>query len=197
MEQISHYDERGPNWYWNNLSMGEHTGTHFDAPIHWATGQGYADGATDTIPAFRFVAPAVVVDCSREAAEDERFTMEPNHIVAFEAEHGRIPSGAWVLMRTDWSKRTDAASFINGREDGPHSPGPSPAAVRFLVEERDVNGFGVETVGTDHGQAFMFNPPFPAHTMMHGANKLGLASLKNLDQLPAMGRHPDRTPVED
>src|SRR5256885_3665454 len=57
IEQISHYDERGPVWYWNNIACGEHTGTHFDAPIHWVTGQAYRDGATDTIPVQRLVAP--------------------------------------------------------------------------------------------------------------------------------------------
>src|SRR5712691_4745896 len=50
IEEISHYDDRGPGWYWNNLSLGEHTGTHFDAPIHWVTGKDYRDGYTDTIP---------------------------------------------------------------------------------------------------------------------------------------------------
>ena len=105
---------------------------------------------------------------------------------AWEAKHGRIPAGAWVLMRTDWSKRTDPAAFLNGKEDGPHSPGPSAATMRLLVE-RDVNGWGVECVGTDAGQAFGFDPPFPAHNIMHGAGKLGLASLTNLDRLPPTG----------
>ena len=90
-------------------------------------------------------------------------------------------------MRTDWSKRTDPAKFLNAKDDGPHVPGPSAAAVKFLVTERDVNGFGVEAVGTDAGQAFAFEPAFPAHHLMHGNNKFGLASLTNLDQLPATG----------
>jgi hypothetical protein len=50
MEEISRYDERGPAWYWNNVSFGEHTGTHFDAPIHWISGRNLANNATDTIP---------------------------------------------------------------------------------------------------------------------------------------------------
>ncbi len=40
LEEISRYDARGPAWYWNNFSCGEHTGTHFDAPVHWVTRQG-------------------------------------------------------------------------------------------------------------------------------------------------------------
>ncbi|MGH9757591.1 MAG: cyclase family protein, partial [Candidatus Acidiferrales bacterium] len=64
LEEISHYDDRGPAWYWNNLSCGEHTGTHFDAPIHWVTGKDYPANATDSIPAQKFLAPACVIDVS-------------------------------------------------------------------------------------------------------------------------------------
>ena len=187
ISEISNYDERGPAWYWNNLKLGEHTGTHFDAPIHWVSGKDYSDGATDTIAVERMIAPAVVIDFSKEAAADEKFLCEPAHIQAFEEKHGRIPDGAWVLMRTDWSKRSDPAAFLNMKEDGPHVPGPSAACVKFLVEERNVNGWGVEAVGTDAGQAFAFEPAFPAHHLMHGANKFGLASLTNLDLLPPTG----------
>jgi len=185
--EISHYDNRGPAWYWNNIAMGEHTGTHFDAPVHWVTGQHYADGFTDTIPVQRFVAPACVIDCTREVVADERFALEISHIEAWEKRHGKIPAGAWVLMRTGWSTRGDSPAFLNMKEDGPHSPGPSAAAITFLVKERDVTGWGVEAVGTDHGQAFGFEPAFPAHNLMHGAKKFGLASLCNLDKLPPTG----------
>ena len=187
ISEISRYDERGPAWYWNNIACGEHTGTHFDAPAHWVTGSKFANGYTDTVPVQRFIAPAVVIDCSKEAAADEKFLLEPSFIEAWEGQHGRIPDGAWVLMRTDWSKRDDPEKFLNMKEDGPHVPGPSAAAVKFLVEERNVNGWGVEAVGTDAGQAFAFEPAFPAHHLMHGANKFGLASLCNLDQLPPTG----------
>ena len=187
MEQISQYDEHGVNWYWNNISMGEHTGTHFDAPIHWKTGKDYADGATDTIPVQRLVAPACVIDCSAEAAKNPDFLLEPHHIEAWEAKHGRIPAKSWVLMRTDWSRKATGAEFLNVQSDGAHVPGPSAAAIRFLAFGRDVNGWGVEVVGTDAGQGFRFDPPSPAHNIMHSANKLGLASLCNLDQLPPTG----------
>jgi kynurenine formamidase len=187
ISEISHYDSRGPGWYWNNISMGEHTGTHFDAPVHWVTGQHYADGFTDTIPAQRLVAPACVIDCTKDVAADEKFVLEVPHIEAWERQHGKIPAGAWVLMRTGWSTRGDSPAFLNMKADGPHSPGPSAKAITFLVKERDVNGWGVEAVGTDHGQAFAFEPAFPAHNLMHGAKKFGLASLCNLDQLPPTG----------
>lgn len=185
--EVSLYDERGPAWYWNTLTLGEHTGTHFDAPVHWVTGKDLPDNTTDTLPVGKFVAPACVLDFSAEAAADADFLLTPEHIEAWEAEHGRIPAGAWVLFRTDWSKREGPAAFFNADENGPHTPGPGAAAVALLANERDVLGFGVETVGTDAGQAGGFDPPFPCHTLMHGAGKLGLASLTNLDQLPATG----------
>ena len=186
MDVISRYDDAGPGWYWNTLTLGEHTGTHFDAPVHWVTGKDLRDNRCDTIPASRFVAAACVIDVSAEVARDPDFLLTPERIEAWEAQHGRIPAGAWVLMRTDWSKRTDPAHFLNVDESGPHSPGFRADASQLLIE-RDVVGVGVETIGTDAGQAGGFDPPFPNHTFMHGAGKFGLASLCNLDQLPPTG----------
>lgn len=187
IEKISQYDEAGPAWYWNTITLGEHTGTHFDAPVHWVTGRDYAYNTTDTIPVQQFVGPACVIDVSKESMEYEDFLLTREHVQAWEGENGRISPGAWVLMRTDWSKRRGREAFLNIKEDGPHSPGPHADCIRFLAHERDVLGFGVETVGTDAGQAANFDPPFPCHNLMHGAGKLGLASLSNLDQLPATG----------
>jgi kynurenine formamidase len=186
IEQISRYDEAGPGWYWNTLRLGEHTGTHFDAPVHWITGKDHTDNRTDTIPARRFVGPACVIDVSRECAADPDFLLMPEHILAWEAQHGQIPAGAWALMRSDWSRRADPVAFLNVAEDGPHSPGIHRSASELLIA-RDVLGVGVETVGTDAGQAGVFDPPFPNHTLMHGAGKFGLASLCNLDRLPPTG----------
>jgi len=187
VDVISHYDDQGPGWYWNTLHMGEHTGTHFDAPIHWITGKDRPENATDTIPARRFIGPACVIDVSAESAADPDFLLTPECITAWEGEHGRIPSGAWVLLRTDWSKRTTVTEFFNEDASGPHTPGFHKRASEFLAHERDILGVGVETVGTDAGQAGGFDPPFPNHTTMHGAGKFGLASLCNLDQLPPTG----------
>jgi len=195
IDQISRYDGKGPAWYWNTLRFGEHTGTHFDAPVHWITGKDLPDNACDTIPARRFIGPACVIDAGMDpksgavradsAADD--FLLTPSGIESWEREHGRIPAGAWVLLRTGWSRRTDPKAFLNVAADGPHSPGFRADASRLLAHERDVLGVGVETIGTDAGQAGTFDPPFPNHTIMHGAGKFGLASLCNLDQLPPTG----------
>ena len=184
--EISRYDARGPGWYWNNITFGEHTGTHFDAPIHWITGRDLPNNTTDTLPPAAFVAPACVIDCSAEAARDADFLLTADHLRGWEAKHGKIPSGAWMLMRTDWSKRTDPVAYQNFDETGQHTPGPDESAVRFLVE-RNLLGFGTETIGTDAGQAAHFRPPYPCHTFMHGAGRYGLQCLANLDLLPPTG----------
>lgn len=187
METISKFDDKGPAWYWNTIRMGEHTGTHFDAPVHWITGKDLPDNATDTIPAQRFVGPACVIDVSADVAQNEDFLLMPEHVTAWEQQHGVIPKHSWVLLRTGWSARTDARSFLNVRDDGPHSPGFYKSTSELLAHQRDVLGVGVETVGTDAGQAGTFDPPFPNHAIMHGAGKFGLASLRNLDKLPPTG----------
>ncbi len=186
MEEISAYDHRGPAWKWNNIHLSEHTGTHFDAPAHWISGRDLPRNAVDSIPPEDFVGPVCVIDCSAGAAMNEDFELTPEVIEAWEAENGQIPAGSWVLMRTDWSRRR-GAEYLNMREDGPHSPGPTPDGIRFLVDQRDIRGFGVETVGTDAGQGSHYVPPFPAHYILHGAGKYGLQCLANLDQLPPTG----------
>jgi len=185
-EEISRYDERGVAWYWNNFTVGEHTGTHFDAPVHWVSGKDLPENALDSINPRQFVAGAVVIDVSAKAAADPDYLLTVEDIVDWESKNGRIPPRTWVLLRTDWSKRT-TDDYVNRREDGAHTPGPSAQAVRFLVEERDAHGFGVETIGTDAGQAHLLDPPYPAHSLFHGAGRYGLQCLTNLDQLPATG----------
>jgi kynurenine formamidase len=186
METVSRYDARGPAWYWNTITLNEHTGTHFDAPIHWITGRDLPDNAVDTIPPAHFIAPACVIDVSKECARAADFLLGMKHIEAFEKAHGRIPAGAWVLMRTDWSKR-GVADYVNLTDDGAHTPGPSAEVMKFLAEKRDILGFGTETIGTDAGQAAHLSPPYPAHHFMHGKGKYGLQCLAHLDLLPPSG----------
>ncbi len=185
METISRYDDKGPGWYWNNITVGEHTGTHFDAPIHWVTGKDLPNNTTDTLPVQNLIAPACVIDCSKDAANNGDYLLTPATIQAWEAQHGTIPANTWVLFRTDWSKRSGAA-YANVQDDGAHTPGPTTEAVQLLVD-RGVLGFGVETIGTDAGQAHLMTPMYPAHTLMHGAGRYGLQCLCNLDQLPPTG----------
>jgi kynurenine formamidase len=186
LHEISRYDERGPAWYWNDITTGEHSGTHFDAPVHWVTGREGQD--VSQVPLTRLVAPAAVLDFSDRAAADADFLLEVNHIKEWEGQHGALPAGGWLLYRTGWDTRSgDQDRFLNANETGPHTPGVSVECARWLAEEAPVIGFGVETVGTDAGTAHSFDPPFPCHSSLLGAGKYGLTQLQNLALLPPQG----------
>ena len=131
--------------------------------------------------------PACVIDCSEQAAADPDYLMTVADIENHEKLHGRIPEGWWALMRTDWSKRTDPKAFVNRDHTGQHTPGPSEEAVRLLVHDRKVMGFGTESISTDAGMAASFSAPHPCHSLVHGAGRHGLQCLTNLDQLPDRG----------
>lgn len=186
LHEISRYDDRGPGWYWNWFEGGEHVGTHFDAPIHWATAKDGED--VSQVPARRLIGPAIVIDRSREATANPDYLLTRKDIDAFTAQHGPLPDGGWLLYRTGWDARAhDQDAFLNAGATGPHTPGIDPACARWLASETPLIGVGVETVGTDAGTAHSFDPPFPCHHFMLGAGKYGLTQLANLAQLPPVG----------
>jgi kynurenine formamidase len=175
---LSRFDERGPAWAWDALEIGEHVGTHLDAPVHWITGRDGEDVAS--VPPARLIAPAVVIDKSAEAAADPDYLLTIKDVRA----HEPIPEGAWLLFRTGWDARAhDQDAFLNGG----HTPGPDADCARWLAEECPIAGFGVETVGTDAGAAAGFDPPFPVHHFLLGAGKYGITQLANVAELPPTG----------
>jgi kynurenine formamidase len=186
LTEISRYDDHGPAWYWNDITTGEHVGTHFDAPIHWVTGRDGRD--VSQVPPRQLLAPAVVVDMSEECAADPDFLLEVEHVQAWQDEHGPLPEGGWLLYRTGWDARsTDQEAFLNADDSGPHTPGVSAACARWLAEQTPLIGLGTETVGTDAGGAHSFDPPFPCHSYFLGAGKYGLTQLQRLADLPPTG----------
>jgi kynurenine formamidase len=134
-----------------------------------------------------YMAPANVIDCSAQSAADNDFLLTADGVRTWEAEHGAIEKGEWVLMRTDWDKRNASeANFLNADANGPHSPGPSANCIEYILE-RGVIGWGTQCIGTDAGRAGGIQPPFPVHNLLRKANRYGLACLCNLDKLPPKG----------
>jgi kynurenine formamidase len=151
--------------------------------VHWLSGKGLDDVAS--VPPRRLVGPAAVLDFSLQANADPDFLLQRHHVEAWEAEHGALPEDGWLLYRTGWDRRVgDPASFLNGG----HTPGVAPDCARWLAEHTPILGIGVETVGTDAGQAASFaDQPFPCHWYFHQANKYGLTQLQRLAELPPQG----------
>ena len=186
VHEISHYDDRGPAWAWRWLEIGEHVGTHFDAPIHWITGRDGAD--LGSIPASELVGPVIVLDRVAQTEADPDYVVTVDDIRAYEAVHGPLPENSWLFVRTGWDARAhDSDLFLNASSGRPQSPGFDADCARYLAQETAIRGIGVETVGIDAGAAGGFDPPFPVHTYVLGAGKYGVTQLANLARLPETG----------
>jgi kynurenine formamidase len=166
------------------FSTPEHGGTHIDAPVHFAE-EGWS---LDEIPLARLIGPAVVIDVSEAAMRDADYVLGRADVEAWEAEHGPIPEGSIVLLRTGWSRFWPDEGAYFGRPEGGelldlHFPSYGAEAARFLIEQRRVALLGVDTASIDHGPS----ADFPVHRIAGGANVPGLENLTGLEQLPAVG----------
>ena len=165
------------------IATPEHGGTHVDAPIHFAEGQ----LTTDEIPLHRLVAPGVVIDMRKSAANDRDALLTITHIETFERLHGPITAGTIVLVRTGWGKYWPDVKLYLG-DDTPgdtsnlHFPGISREAADALVA-RDVAAVGIDTASLDHGPS----RDFTAHRILLGAGIPGFENVANLDEVPARG----------
>ncbi len=187
LREISRYDDRGPAWYWNDIVTGEHTGTHFDAPVHWITGRDGQDVSQVAPRAAGRARPSCSTSRTRSPPIPD-FLLEIDHVRDWAKANGPLPDGGWLLYRTGWDSRSsDQEEFLNADETGSHTPGISAECARWLAEETPIIGLGMETVGTDAGGAPGLDPPFPCHSFLLGAGKYGLTQLRNLDRLPATG----------
>ena len=168
-------------FYSNVLTVNEHTGTHMDAPAHFAEG-----GLTaELIPPDRLFAPLAVVDISARAATDPDAQLMPDDILTWEATNGPLPAGALVAMYSGWEARlSDPDSFVNLDPSGtPHFPGFHPDAARLLVEERDIVGIGVDTMSQDFGAS----TDFGTHVTICGSGRYGIENVANLTEVPPVG----------
>jgi len=165
----------------NELTFDEHTGTHMDAPVHFVP-----NGLTaDRLPPEKFVAPLAVVSIEARAAKDADALLTVDDLLAWEKAHGRLPRGAFVAMYSGWDSRVgDAARFLNKDAKGTmHAPGFSEEAARFLVQERDVVGAGVDTLSLDKAEA----QKFVAHLALLGGGKYAVELIANLGRVPPLG----------
>lgn len=186
LSKISRYDKSGPMFYWNAFEGSEHMGTHFDAPVHWITGRDGRD--VSQIDGSELIGDVFVVDRTREASEDPDYLLSIVDVEQFIEEHGPLTPGSWLVLRTGWGRRhKDPIAFLNADSEGSHWPGMEAECARYLAEQTQIRGYGVEHIGIDAGMAHTFQPPYPAHHYLLGAGKYGLASLAELHRLPLTG----------
>lgn len=161
-------------------SVVEHTGTHLDAPIHFAE-----DAQTaEEIPVENLVVPLVVVDIRERAESDADAQVMPEDIRAWTSSHGEIPQGACVAMNSGWGRHVDSERFRNADEDGVmHFPGFHVEAAQYLMEETGALGMAVDTLSLDYGRS----ADFATHYAWLPTNRWGIECLANLDAVPAKG----------
>ncbi len=164
----------------NRVSIVEHTGTHLDAPRHFAP-----DGASvGDLPISQLIVPLAVIDIRQKAAKDRDARVMPDDLAAWERRHGRIPAGACVAMLSGWDPLTMMARYGSlSPAERRKSPGFDAAAIDMLMK-RDVNGIGVDTMSLDAGESM---PDFPVHLSWLRSGRWGLEALTNLDRAPASG----------
>jgi kynurenine formamidase len=172
-------------WYASaEFSMSEHGGTHIDAPIHFGEGR----LALDEIPLQKLIAPAVVIDVRPMVAQQRDYRLSKQDVERWEHQHGAIETGAVVLMLTGWGQRwPDKSRYLGSATPSDpmtlHFPGFSKDAAEFLVNERHVDGIGIDTASIDYGPSH----DFIVHQIVNGHNVYGLENVANLDKLPPKG----------
>lgn len=178
-EPALRFDEHG--YYSQTWRLQEHTATHVDAPAHFYSG---AMTSPEITPE-SLVVNVVVVDIRERAAADPDVRLEPSDLIEWEGRHGRIPPHAGVFMNSGWDARAgDAKAFPNADEEGRfHSPGFHADAAEWLLENRDVVCFGVDTLSLDHGPS----QTYPSHRAILGTGRYGIEGLARLAELPPVG----------
>ncbi|WP_448809916.1 cyclase family protein [Agromyces bauzanensis] len=190
---ISDFDENGPGWSWNDVTLGEHSGTHVDAPRHWISGR--EGKGIDEIEPSRLVGPVAVIDKTAEVEADRTFLLQPEHLTRWQEAHGTFAPGTWLILRTGWSKHADNPDEFATAAGW---PGLSLAAAKMIAADPNISGYGVEAIGIDSmgsgpsadGTSGEDPDPGafgPGHYYILGADKYGLTYLRNVDRLPVTG----------
>ncbi len=171
----------------NAYSAAEHGGTHLDAPIHFAD-----KGRTiDRLRIEELIGPAVKVDVTAACAKNRDYLLQVADVQRWEATHGPVPPGAWVIMYTGVGTRyyPDRKLVLGTERMGEAAipeltfPGFSPELAAWLVKQRRITGVAIDTPSIDAGRS----TDFKVHQILYAADKLGLENIANLDKLPDAG----------
>lgn len=179
MEPLTRLEEVGV--YTTKWTMYDHHGTNINSPNHFIEG----GAAAHELDVGSFFAPLAIINITDRATDDPDTALTVDDILAWEAQHGRLPAGAAVFLRADWDRfADDLTKHLNRDAEGVrHNPGFSAEAARFLVQKRDIVGIGTETVAVDWGP----DPDFQTHKIIHGAGKWAVENLTGLAAVPEAG----------
>ena len=185
-EDFKGFTDNGYYYTANSFCSAEHGGTHIDAPIHFAEGH----NTVDEIPLEQLMGEAVVIDVSGKCAGNPDYQISVSDFEAWEDEHGALPDGTIVLLRTGYEEFwPDRVRYMGTDERGLeavaklHFPGLLPDAARWLVANRAIDAIGLDTPSIDFGQSTLFE----SHQVLFAADIPAFENLNNLHALPASG----------
>ena len=137
----------------------------------------------------QLVFPLCVIDVSEKVKQDVHYAVTVEDIRAYEEKHGQIPDGAFVALRTDWSRRwPDMNALSNFDADGGENcPGWSLEALRYLYEVRSAAANGHETIDTDASVLAAEAGDLACERYVLKMGKLQVELLSNLDQVAPAG----------
>ena len=178
--------DKGYYYSANKYSAAEHGGTHIDAPVHFGRGR----YTVDQIPLEQLMGTGVVIDVTRQCATNPDYRVLTQDFESWEKQHGRIPQGAIVFLRTGFGKHyPDRKKYLGTDERGAdavaklHFPGLHPDAARWLTTNRSIKAIGLDTASIDYGQSTLFE----SHQVISDKNIPAFENVANLDKLPATG----------
>lgn len=194
LEELAYGPAEG-GWFYASyrFAAAEHGGTHLDAPIHFSEG----GHTTDQVPLSQLIGPAAVVDLTSTVTPDHLVSVD--ELTAWEREHGPIPDGSILLIRTGWGERwNDRTAYLGTDLTGEeavaelHFPGIGPEAAQWLVDNRRIAAVGIDTASIDAGQS----QDFRAHVIFYSESVPGFENIANLELLPAVGSYVVALPMK-
>jgi kynurenine formamidase len=162
----------------NQLVLGEHTGTHVDAPSHFVREGEPARRHIDELALSGFLGRAVTMTFGPFEGADEFVTRAD--LEAWEDRHEtRVREGDLVLIDFQWARRwtnvPEGFAFLE------HWPGLSRDAAEYLRDRR-VKAVGTDCISLDPGDGG--GGELAAHYTLLPAGILIIENVANLDQLP-------------
>jgi kynurenine formamidase len=178
--------EQGYYYSAYRYSAAEHGGTHIDAPVHFAKGR----NSVDEIPLEQLMGAGIVIDVTRQCAQNRDYLITEDDFKNWEQRNGRIPAGTIVLLRTGFGKfYPDRKKYLGTDQRGAeavaslHFPGLHPDAARWLTQNRRIKAIGLDTASIDYGQSKLFE----SHRTLFASDIPALENVANLDKLPTKG----------
>lgn len=160
-------------------------GTHIDFPGHFIKDR----ELSETYGVKDLVFPLCVVDITDKVREDPTYAVSVQDLLDYEEKYGPIPDGAFVALRTDWSKNWPDMDALSGLDEngGENFPGWSLDALKYIYETRSAAANGHETLDTDASKEAAKAGDLACERYVLDSGKLQVEVLDNLDQVAPAG----------